>query len=67
MSNDPEQVALKARTAAFMAANNVTDAELSQAVLGYARLVPFLRGGERGITAADQAALTAYLDAQGGA
>lgn len=54
---------VRARAAAYMTSTGVTDIELSRAVLGYTRLVPFFRGSGRGITEQDEAALVAYLDA----
>lgn len=56
---------LRARAAAYMAATGTTEIGLSRAVLGYTRLVPFFRGSGRGITEQDEAALVAYLDANG--
>ena len=54
---------LRARAAAYMTATGMTEIELSRAVLGYTRLVPFFRGSGRGIGEQDRAALAAYLDA----
>jgi len=65
-----ELPALRDKALAFLAASGMDPAAMSVAVLGYTRLVPFMRGLPRDLTEADREALAAYLDAhpvEGGA
>ncbi len=59
----PDLPALRDKALAFLTASGMDPAAMSVAVLGYTRLVPFLRGLPRDLTEADRDALAAYLDA----